>query len=212
MIRGTPDEDWLVFHRAFQRDAHQLLAWGYYDARRSIEAGHGEEKISKLIVNATKDRLDRADADPKYERYFIEVEVQVRYNERAGKECPRIDISIECSALRPRPHFVFEAKRLKTSVCTIGDYTGDEGMKCYIRGEYALGDPAAAMLGYIQNSTVEHWLQELKRVLGSDSTLGVRTPLRECRILDELPHEWLSVHSRGDEPDIDIFHIFLDCS
>jgi len=37
MTQGKPDVSWITaYDNFFRRDAHQLIAWGYEDARHSI--------------------------------------------------------------------------------------------------------------------------------------------------------------------------------
>lgn len=214
MILETPDADWLTFFQnRFRFCAHQLLAWGYQDARSFIGPDLEEEDITGHLVKAIQDRLNDLNTPPEYsERYEVHEEKPIHSPERTGKKRQRIDILAICTGKHPRPELWFEAKRLKTQVCTIGKYVGTGGMQCYIKCEYAKNYPMAAMIGYIQNSTPSYWYSELVRVFGTDKALNVTKKLSQCQVVPSLSNEWKSSHNRTDGTDIELYHIFLDCT
>ena len=188
-----------------------MLAWGYQDARFKIRATHEEEEITGLIWEAIKARLDDPTTPPKFKYYDIHEEEHVRQSQRSGKSRQRLDIVATCSFNLPRPEFVFEAKVLRKNGFPISKYTGNDGMLCYIRGNYAQKYPAAAMIGYVKSDTADRWYLELKRKFDSDDgSLCILKYLRKSNVLESLPHEWVSVHSRRNNVNIEIFHIFLD--
>lgn len=189
-----------------------MLAWGYEDARFKIRATQEEEEITGFIWEAIKARLDDPTTPLKFKHYDIHEEERVRYSQRTGKRRQRLDIVATCSFKLPRPEFVFEAKVLSKNGFPIGKYTGDDGMLCYLRSDYAAKHPAAAMIGYIQSDTPKRWLTELKRKFYSDEgSLNIQKHLRKVNVLKSLPDEWVSTHGRQDNAPIEIFHIFLDC-
>lgn len=207
--------EWITFYNsAFHRDAHQLLAWGYEDARSTIRSDHLEEPITGFIVKAIKKRLDDPITPRRFARYFVDEEEYVRETDKTGRSRQRIDIVIECSWKLPRPEFMFEAKLLRKGGFPIGRYTGDDGMQCYIRGEYAADYPAGAMVAYVQSDTFDYWYAQLEHTLNADKKgdLFVITSLHPSAVVTGLPDEWASRHKRVNNSDIDIFHIFLDCS
>jgi hypothetical protein len=190
-----------------------LLAWGYQDARSTIRATHEEEEITGFICEAIKTKLDDPATPSKFKHYDIHEEERVRHSQKTGKRRQRIDIIATCSFKLPRPEFSFEAKVLRKNDSPTGKYTGDGGMQCYIRGEYAAEYPAAAMIGYIQSDTPTRWFVELKRKFASDDgSLCIQAGLRKITVLKSLPDEWSSKHSREGNTNIEIFHIFLDCT
>ncbi|HET6386101.1 MAG TPA: hypothetical protein VFJ58_22140 [Armatimonadota bacterium] len=214
MIIGSPHPDWLsFFNTTFRKCAHQLFIWGYQDSRSRIGPNDQEDDITCFIAEAIENRLNDPGTPREYqEHYDIKEQKPVHSAKRTGKNRQRIDIVAVCNSTQPRPEFWFEAKRLKTVVFPISKYTGYDGMQCYLRCEYAAGCPAAAMVGYMQNSTPTHWHQELKRVMGSAGNLRVMSNLQHIQILSSVPNEWVSVHIRDDNTAISIFHILLDCT
>jgi hypothetical protein len=125
-----------------------------------------------------------------------------------------MSIVINSSSVLPRPAFIFEAKLLRKNGFPIGLYAGDGGMKCFIYGEYARTNSSAAMIAYVQTDNPNRWINELRRVFTNDvnKELRIKEGLRKVKILPYLDGEWISRHERDDNDDIDIFHIFLDCS
>ncbi|MDQ2731388.1 MAG: hypothetical protein M3Y56_07000 [Armatimonadota bacterium] len=213
MTVGIPDDDWfIVYNKRFRECVHQLLAWGYQDARSSIGSDTEEDAVTGYIAEAIEDRLDDLSTPPEYRIFYsIREQNRVRSKTRAGKNRKIIDIVAIYKNLPLKREFWFEAKRLRTSSFPISQYV-QAGMHRYLSGEYAAGLPEAAMVGYIQNSTFEHWVNELERCLISDATLRLKAALQKHLILDCLPDEWLSEHNRADGTKFSLFHIFLDCS
>ncbi|RYY28937.1 MAG: hypothetical protein EOP41_02835 [Sphingobacteriaceae bacterium] len=181
-----------------------------------MNSSDAEEVISKAIVKSIKDRFNSFDTPAKFDLFTAEVETHPMEDPRSGRDCPRIDIKIEGAAIKPRPQFTFEAKRLKKGSHGIGDYTGEAGLGCFLRCQYAENFPSAGMLAYIQDeNSLPHWKSELERKFRENQSLDLRKPLQELQVLLDLPNEWFSEHARSKEskehPAIGIFHIFLDC-
>ena len=206
-------DDWLSFYNgSFQKDAHQLVAWGYEDTRDKVRSGHLEEEITGFLVDAIKARLNNALTLPRFRRYAVHEDEYARLTPRAGRKRRRIDIVVESSLRLPRPEFMFEAKILRRPGFTIGRYTGTDGMQCYIKSEYAAAYHVAAMVGYVQTDGPDYWYGQLHHKLAADKKkdLRVTLPLQRAKVIDSLPHEWVSRHGREGNDDIDIFHVFLD--
>jgi hypothetical protein len=207
--------DWYNFYdKAFRKDTHQLLAWGYEDIRLQINSSLLEEQITGLIIEGILKRLDDPKTPSKYRRYDVREEDYVRGGNSQGRDRQRLDIVIVCSAVLPRPTFIFEAKLLRKNGFPIGKYTGDGGMQCFIRGEYAADNHCAAMIGYIQSDNAYRWAKELQRSFNNDThgILKIKQSLQQCLVIPELPSEWLSIHERENNDNIEIHHIFLDCT
>lgn len=78
----------------------------------------------------------------------------------SDKEGPsgRIDINFICLP-GDETYFAIEAKRLHVTFPSgwqslIGEYTGEQGMMCFVSGKYAPFQRAAAMLGYVFDGDV----------------------------------------------------------
>jgi hypothetical protein len=203
-----------AYDYGFRRDAHQLLAWGHQDASPQIHCDLMEEEITGLIVEAIDRRIDDPTTPEKFLRYYIEEEKPISVEGRTGKSRRRLDLVVVSGHSRPRPKYVFEAKRLKKSDCTIGDYVGEDGLQCFIKGVYASEYPEAAMIGYIQNANAGYWEKELNRSFDKDkqNNLAIKQALVKAPFLDSMPDVWVSEHKREQSISIIVYHIFLNCS
>lgn len=217
MSNGRACDDWDIYQRAFREDAHQLLAWGYADSRNRIGPDNEEEVITAYIAEAIDRRIDDPRTPESFTRYSIHNVHFVSPGGQTGKRQLKLDLMIEQCGIRPKRHFVFEAKRLKTGSHPIGEYTGKDGLGRFVSGRYAAEDPEAAMVGYMQNRDASHWFSELGRVFSNDEASGkkalrVTEQLREITVIHELKDEWASAHLRSNRTQILVFHVLLDCS
>lgn len=213
MIAGQPDGLWHGYKKSFIDGAHKLLAWGYEAIKDKIEATHQEEEITGRLAKAIEDKLDDVQTPREYQHYSIHEEKPVHAPKHSGKNRQRIDIVITFSETSPRSQFCCEAKRLKKGSKTMGLYLGTKGLGCFLNDEYAPEQSEAAMLGYLQDATPEHWYSALNKSLqnaAKKSPTHVLAPLSEAKIHPDLAYEWKSRHQRKSQKPIDIYHIFLD--
>ena len=198
----------------FRRDAHQLLAWGYQDALPEIHCNLIEEEITGLIVEAIEERLDNPSTPEKFDRYSIDEEKPIAVEGRKGKKRRRLDLVVVSGHSRPRPKYIFEAKRLRKNGYPIGKYVGEDGLQCFVKGVYASQYPEAAMVGYFQSDVASYWESELKRSFDGDpnSDLRIIQFLQKAQILSSMPDVWVSEHERKAGNLITVYHIFLNCS
>ena len=207
---------WSTYDQSFREDAHQLIAWGYQDARQLIACDQEETEITGFIAAAIQTRLSSVEIDERFDRYSLKEDNPIPGEKRTGKRRMRIDIIIE-SNVRPRhkrrPWYTFEAKRLCRPSHPIGNYTGEEGLIRFIRGRYAADFPEVVMLGYVQTDTINHWLAELTKRFETDSAnqLSVTQNLSQVIIHPDLINEWSSSHKRTNGTLLTVFHLFLDC-
>jgi hypothetical protein len=202
-----------TYDPTFRRHAHQLLAWGYQDSRTRINSNHEETEITGFIAEAVGARLSDPETDAHFDRYNIKEDNPASGEERTGKARRRIDILIEDNSSKPRPHYIFEAKRLRTGSHPISKYIGEEGVTRFIDSRYASVRPEAAMIGYVQTNDAAHWSSRLKSGIDKAAEkLGLEKSLTQVPVIDDLQDEYLSVHKRQDKSQINIFHIFLDCT
>lgn len=204
-----------AYRESFREDAHQLLAWGYLDAKPDITAEQEETEITGLITEAIRSRLDYLeDKDlPRFGRYYIGEDVPFSNESRIGKKRMRLDIVIESSNGKPRPRYVFEAKRLRKSSHEIGKYLGDEGLIRFIRDIYAPECPEVAMVGYVQTDAISHWAEKISHKFKKDSSGRFKVEahlIKEC-IVSDLPDSWKSTHTRISGTDLTVFHLLLEC-
>jgi hypothetical protein len=203
-----------AYDYGLRRDAHQLLAWGHQDAFPTIHCNLEEEEITGLIVAAIEKRLDDPAIPKRFYRYDIHEEKPSAVEGRTGKNRRRLDLVVVSAHNRPRPKYVFEAKRLRKSSNTIGKYVGEDGLQCFVGGVYASQFPEAAMIGYLQSDSVEYWESELSRRLSNDRKNELKVKQLLCRSQTEsvIADSWHSQHERAGNIPITIYHLFLDCS
>ena len=210
MSNGTLDSLWLYcYEDFFLVDVHTLLFLGYKAARPRINANAEEEDITGFLAET----LDVEVEKPNYfGRYEVREERPVHSDTRTGKRRQKVDLVFKAKDPSRKREFCCEAKRLKTKTNTIGDYSGKEGMGCFVNCEYASDQPIVAMLGYVQSSNMEYWHKELLRSVVKQTSLNMKNSPAPISVVPELSQEWLSKHKRTNGEDVDIYHIFLDCS
>jgi hypothetical protein len=212
MTLNSSWEQWKHYGKAARRHVHQLLAWGYTDARGDIRDEHDETDITGLIADAIQHRLN-TDAPSKYDRYFVADDAAEPGEGRTGKSRRRADIIVERTGSRPRLRYILEAKRLRRGSHPLSKYLGPDGLGRFVRGSYAPHALEAAMVAYVQSPSVTDWEAELSAVFAGPerAKLSVTTGLASERVVAGLPHSWVSTHTRQSGPQITIFHILLDC-
>jgi hypothetical protein len=200
-----------AYNYGFRRDAHQLLAWGHKDALPQIHCDLMEEEITGLIVEAIEQRLDDPTTPEKFDRYSVAEEKPIAIEGRTGKNRRRLDLVVVSGQSRPRPKYIFEAKRLRKNGYPIGKYIGEDGLQCFSQGVYASQYPEAAMVAYIQSDTATYWEKELKRTINSDLSC-TKQPSVKVSVVESIPDVWVSEHQREQSSSIVVYHIFLNCS
>jgi hypothetical protein len=198
----------------FRRDAYQLLAWGYQDALAGIHCNLQEEEITGLIVEAMEQRLDAPSTPETFDRYSIDEEKPIAVEGRKGKKRRRLDLVVVSGHSRPRPKYIFEAKRLRKNSYPIGKYIGEDGLQCFVKEVYASQYPEAAMVGYVQSDASSYWGSELRRSFDGDlnNDLRIIQLLQRVQVLSSMPDVWVSEHERITGSAIAVYHIFLNCS
>lgn len=198
----------------FRQDAHQLLAWGYQDALPQIYFNLTEEEITGLIAEAMEKRLDNPSTPEKFDRYSVDEEKPIAVEGRKGKKRRRLDLVVVSGHSRPRPKYIFEAKRLRKNGYPIGKYVGEDGLQCFIKGVYASQYSEAAMIGYVQSDAASYWESELKRSFHRDlnNDLRIIQLLQKFQVLSSISDTWVSKHERVIGSSITVYHIFFNCS
>lgn len=214
MKQTTPETKYFeVYPRSFRIQVHQLIAWGFRDARHRICSNDElETSISGFIAEAIEDRLFTG--YPTWcQHYFVKDDPPQRTPGRSGRSRLRSDITIQAN-FSGRPEYVFEAKRLKRGGWGVNKYIGSEGIDRFLAGAYAARYGEAAMLGYIQSDYPGFWQIALKKAIDDDaSLLFLKCSQHDEKIIDDFPLEWVSEHDRPAlGRSIDIYHILLDCT
>ena len=127
-----------------------------------------EEEITGLIVEAIEKKLDAPFLPERLDRYSVGEEKPIAVEGRTGKRRRRLDLVVISGQNRPRPKYIFEAKRLRKNGYSISRYLCEDGLQCYINRVYASQYPEAAMIAYVQSDTLSYWENELKRSFDND--------------------------------------------
>lgn len=206
-----PVPAWLseTYWSAFRRDVFTLIQLGHQRLASENLSTAAEEHITGELSRAIEALLDEPHAPDWFNSYAIHEEPRLHSSHRKGKRRQRMDIRIECSDQRPRPHYEFEAKRLSGGKFKCSHYVGPEGLGAFLTGEYAARWLEAGMLGYVQSESIDHWEQALAcriAVSGDPASGGSWQP---ARIISEL-FTYRSRHLRALplEP-IAIYHALL---
>jgi hypothetical protein len=206
---------WDLHLEAMRLHAHQLLAWAHADARPVLHDELDEPSITGLLGDAMTARLDAPETPQEYALYAIGDQVPVSPGGQMGNDRLRLDLCITRTGVKPRPRYIFEAKRLRTGGFPIGRYVGQRGMGDFLEGRYAQGCPEALMVGLFQNRDAGYWQDELRRgfrAVDANRRLAVLEGLAPVQILESLPGELRSVHRRSGAGPIRLFHVFLACT
>ena len=184
MTQEQPDASWIAaYDNFFRRDAHQLLAWGYEDARTYINPTLEETEITGFIA----EKIDK--------RRRVDLVVECT----RGK--PRKKYIFEAKRLRKRGY----------PISKYTDKEGLQ--QFIFGTAYATQYPEAAMIGYIQSDNYEYWIGELTRKFTeSNNGLSIIKELTQVEVIASLPNELVSQHDRSTGSPITVYHILLDCS
>lgn len=200
----------LVYRRSFERHVHSLIASAYRALNSASLHTNEETDITGRLVAAINDVLNSR-GGPRWKSQFC-VKDDPPVGRKGGRSRSRVDIEFERTSPLPRPHFRFEAKRLRSSKC-VGLYLGAEGLRCFISRKYAGDDATAGMLGYVQVADVEQWkakIQSRLRNSGADYQMRpIPAPWASETVIKDRAITFSSVHSRKRSADITISHTLL---
>jgi hypothetical protein len=202
------------YRQRFIVDAHVIIAEGYAQLDPGALVSKQEPAISGMIV--TQSRVWLSDPrSPEWSRnYFVTEEKYEDNSSLDGMDRPRIDIHIESSEARPRPRFVFEAKRLYRGD-SVAEYVGEKGLGAFRDGRYGGDSLAAGMLGYVQNGSVDDSVSKvcskLERERSSHGLAATGRVWTEQELDSRLGTTRRSRHARTGLAPIDVYHSFLKC-
>jgi len=192
--------------------SHQVVKMGYDLLDPASLAASEEEVITGRLTKAMQDALEDLEAPLWAKNVWAVEETRVNDGEREGKHRRRIDIEVIEQRRGPRPRFRFEAKRLRDSDSR-RDYLGHDGLGCFLDGRYAVSDPDAGMLGYVQEGTEEAHVTAISESLLKDPArfrVAQYGGWKEHPLVRGL-QTYTSSHQRtGVLPGILIFHTLLN--
>ena len=199
------------FRQVFINRVHQLLELGYQKLNPTDWSTAEETAITGEIVRAIDEILDNP-SQSWFQHFSVHDDPPVNAPGRLGKRRKRLDIKIVSSQRTPRSKFSFEAKRLGKRNLVSG-YVGSDGLRCFLRGDYAAAEDDAGMLGYVQSDTSESWAAKIQAKLeASRSGFDICSTYtwRECQMEAGPSHIYQTRHNRVSlgRP-IDIYHTLL---
>lgn len=182
-----------------------------------IRATSDEESVTGFLYEAISEIIKYGD-DSWCQKYEAKNENPLPSSLRTGKSRRKTDLIILSVFKKSHPEFVFEAKALNSSKThqLEDNYLNEDGLKRFLKGDYAdytSRYPEVAMVGYIFTDTLEEWQRRLKSAIDMRAKeLSVSGPQKDIDIIDELPFEWKSNHTRDTgHSDLAIYHILLSC-
>lgn len=211
---GTTDNR-ADYQAAFLQQVHRLLQLGYEALHPPDFTNAQEDHITGELCKHMKHLTEDAPAERWMSFYSVhdqdpvnDVRAEGNGEPRVGKSRPRLDIRLVNKLHCPNPRFCVEAKRLCRSD-SVSEYMNDEGLGAFICGEYARGDAAAGMLGYVQSESLGYWLprieQKIRLQLSADNSAQAQT-WQKFKFRDGPNEVYLSSHQRGAGNPIAVYH------
>lgn len=221
MTNSSLAPEWDDYLVALREDAHQLLAWAYADVRRLLTTANDEYEMTGFLRDGMDARINSPLTPDRFLMYAVHNEKPTSPAGELGKNRPKLDLQIERCGARPKRFFTFEAKRLRDDAAssvtdTMREYLGTRGIGRFVSRHYAPESLEAAMLGCVQAHNAEFWFDRVDVAFRADALKGgllfaAMAPLKSANVIEDLPDERVSVHSRLDDVPIQIFHLFIDC-
>lgn len=162
-----------IYAASFRCHVHALIEMGYVRLRPVDYRQSEEPEITGELIDAMRTAMADVDVPPWVRHYTIHDDPPLSHGGRRGKHRRRVDIEFERVGLGKRPRFQFEAKRLNRKSADY-DYCGDEGLGCFLAGEYAHDHSEAGMLGYVQTENEPTWAARIQvRLKGNAKTYSI---------------------------------------
>ena len=134
----------------------------------------------------------------------------------SDSESGEFDIAVRSFSCHPDAFLIVECKRLNIETDTglqsrAASYIGDDGMGCFISGQYQSGGNIGGMLGYVMTRTIEDAIVAINQQLAAGhNAMRLQQPfeLQASAIVDNEPQMRQTTHSL-DDGDFEIVHLFV---
>lgn len=135
----------------------------------------------------------------------------------SGKETGRIDLRF-LHGYREDVYLSFECKRLYyltasgRTEANVSEYTGKDGMLCYVSQQYSKGLPHGGMIGYILNGSLSRAKKRVEKSIDRNRVklkLKAGTLLEKSRHAPSNPHLAESIHLIFGNK-MTIYHVLLE--
>ena len=132
-----------------------ITSWDPFEKPHRLEH---EERITRRFAERVRHKKNKRGDLP----FKIRVEVSIPDVE-IGQESGRVDFIFDyIGTIREEVYFAFECKRLRIPYpppskldTNNSDYTGEQGMMCFVTGKYSEGLPYGGMIGYVMDGETE---------------------------------------------------------
>lgn len=207
--RGGQSGNASDFRQVFVTRVHQLLELGYRKFTLTDWSKQKEPAITGELVRVME---DLACSSKTFRHFHVHDDPHVNAPGRLGKNRKKLDIKIVSSQHLLRARFSFEAKRLGKHN-PVSNYIGQEGLGCFLRGDYAAAEDDAGMLGYVQSDTAENWARKIQMKLEEPCNTFVLYDNSTWREYLMRSGPTYTYHTRHDRValgrPIDIYHTLL---
>lgn len=207
------------YHATFVRRVHQLIEAGYQrmrqeEPKKPFEFWAEEEISGELARHIERVRDELTQSWMRFfslapERHVDEPHLSEE-KRRLGKRRKRLDFQFTCCQRKPVQRFISEAKSLKQSGAA--QLLDEDGLGRILRGQYARGDSAAGLLGYVQLATVAAHATALESELTTQAAnYGITTDGRWVRVTfaGGPANTFRTRHRRAKLADVTIFTTLL---
>jgi hypothetical protein len=132
-------------------------------------------------------------------------------------EVGELDIQVSSFSPHPDAFLVVECKRLNVETDSgfqsrAGEYVGNDGMGCFINGQYDSGGNVGVMLGYVMTRTIAGAIKSIDEQLSSDHLkLRMVQPFRlaDSTLMPNQPCVKETAHRLNRNPRFTIVHAFV---
>jgi len=201
-----------VYRDAFYLQVHELIWMGYERMNSGLYRNSEEPDITGELVRAMETVLEDEQAPDWVIWYSVYDDPPINKEGKYGKHRQRVDVKIVRHLKGKRPTMQFEAKRLYNG-SSVSKYLGNEGLGCFLAGEYAHEHREAGMLGYVQVNNETTWANKIKSRIEKkpqDYCLCKNGNWTKTSITPKLKYTYRTSHIRTKaKGPIGISHIFL---
>jgi hypothetical protein len=181
------------------------------------------ERMPKPAPNTIETRITRRFAvfirqekDRRQLPFRVSVESSLT-NPVTYAEAGRIDLSLHpAGSSQEDLYFAFETKRLRVRSdgavhANTGEYVGNEGMRCFITGQYSTGLPQGGMIGYVMDGQVAAAKAAIKKRIQADAATLQLITGADLAASRHLPAETRAAETRHrlHAREMILHHLFL---
>lgn len=208
------------YDEVFVRRVHSLIHLGYRRLIPKKYVAAQETEITGDLAYEIEGVLEEADENwMRFFRVYDDPPVNLPRKKKGsstavgkGRARKRVDIKLDCSETSPYTRFQFEAKRLGKNY-SVGKYLGNDGLGCFLSGDYACDESRAGMLGYLQQEDEGTWAARIETTVSKDNARYRVTSDGgwTCKPqIAEFSHTYVTCHSRDKNSiPIRLYHSLL---